>query len=202
MARTRNQDSYDAAREKLLEIGEHLFRQRSFSKTGINDVLALSGVAKGSFYHYFASKEAFGIAVARRYSDRQVELARDVLGRTGTPALARLKTFFETARDDMAKREFKEGCLMCNLTTELADEIPAFQSELNDNWCELSEAIAACLDDADLSVIGLAHLNAEEAADWLLNAWSGALTRMKATGDAGPLNLFIKSVFKDLEHSS
>ena len=59
MARTRNQETYDAAREKLLQIGEQLFRQKSFSETGINDVLKQAGVAKGSFYHYFDSKEEF-----------------------------------------------------------------------------------------------------------------------------------------------
>ena len=85
---------------------------------------------------------------------------------------------------------------MCNLTTELADEVPTFQSELKGNWGDLSGELAACLGKADLSKIGLSHLSAEEAADWLLNAWSGALTRMKATGDDGPLNLFLKSVFK------
>ncbi|MEZ5985480.1 MAG: TetR/AcrR family transcriptional regulator [Hyphomonas sp.] len=196
MARTRNQENYDVAREKLLDTGQQLFRQKSFSETGINDVLKQAGVAKGSFYHYFDSKEEFGIAVAHRYSRAQVESARRILSDQGVPPLARLKNFFEGAKSDMADRGFAEGCLMCNLTTELADEFPAFQSELNDNWTELSAEIAACLWKADLSVIGLSHLSADEAADWLLNAWSGALTRMKAAGNDGPLNLFLKSVFK------
>ena len=196
MARTRNQESYDAAREKLLETGQQLFRQKSFSETGINDVLKQAGVAKGSFYHYFDSKEAFGIAVAHRYSEAQVDFARQILSDQSVAPLARLRNFFESARSDMAHRGFGEGCLMCNLTTELADEIPAFQSELKDNWAGLSAEIAACLREADLSAIGLSHLSAEEAADWLLNAWSGALTRMKAAGNDGPLNLFLKSVFK------
>ena len=89
---------------------------------------------------------------------------------------------------------------MCNLTTELADENPAFQRELDQNWCQLAAEIAKCLQDADLASINLSHLSAEEAADWLLNAWSGALTRMKSTRDAGPLELFMKSIFKSQEN--
>jgi len=85
--------------------------------------------------------------------------------------------------------------LMCNLTTELADERPALQDELERHWRELSAELAACLRKSDLSGTNLAHLPAEEAADWLLNAWSGALTRMKASGNDAPLRLFIKSVF-------
>ena len=196
MARIRNQEHYYAVREKLLETGQQLFRQKSFFETGINDVLKQAGVAKGSFYHYFDSKEDFGIAGAHRYSDTQVDFAHRVLCDERVPPLTRLKNFFEAARSDMEHRRFAEGCLMCNLTTELADEVPTFQSELKGNWGDLSGELAACLGKADLSKIGLSHLSAEEAADWLLNAWSGALTRMKATGDDGPLNLFLKSVFK------
>ncbi|GAB1257515.1 TetR/AcrR family transcriptional regulator [Aurantivibrio plasticivorans] len=195
MARTRNQDAYDAARDKLLDVGEQLFRQHSFAETGINDVLKHAGVAKGSFYHYFDNKESFGVAVARRYSDQQVAFAKAVLTNGKQAPLKRLKTFFSNALKQMEQREYAEGCLMCNLTTELADEYPAFQNELNSNWQALSTALANCLGEADLADIGLAHLKPKEAADWLLNAWSGALTRMKATGDKTPLTLFIKSVF-------
>ena len=196
MARTRDQQTYDAARERLLDTGEQLFRQKSFAETGINDVLKEAGVAKGSFYHYFRSKEDFGIAVAGRYAQAQSGFAHRILNDRAVPPLTRLRNFFEAARADMADRGFAQGCLMCNLTTELADEFPAFQAELKENWTALSAEIAACLRDADLSSVGLSHLTADEAADWLLNAWSGALTRMKATGDDGPLNLFLKSVFR------
>ena len=195
MARTRNQDNYDAARDSLLDTGEQLFRQQSFADTGISDILKKAGVAKGSFYHYFDSKEDFGIAVVQRYSASQNAFARDILDNPNKPGLQRLRKFFTTAKSDMADRGYAEGCLMCNLTTELADEYPAFQAELKQNWDQLSAEIQRCLDPEVMKQIGLSHLKPREAADWLLNAWSGALTRMKATGDAGPLNLFIKSVF-------
>ena len=196
MVRTRNQDNYDAAKTSLLDIGEQLFRQQSFAETGINEVLKQAGIAKGSFYHYFENKEAFGLAVARRYSENQVGFARCFLTDNQQPKLKRLKAFFLAAKADMAKRNYGQGCLMCNLTTELADEYPAFQSELKQNWTQLSAEIKDCLDSEVLTAVGLSHLSPKEAADWLLNAWSGALTRMKATGDSKPLNLFIKSIFE------
>lgn len=199
MARIKNQDAYDAARTRLLDIGETLIRKTSFAETGINDVLREAGIPKGSFYHYFDSKDAFAIAVARHYSNKQVEGARAILRDEAQPPLARLETFFETARKDMKQRGFAQGCLMCNLSTELADEKPEFQKELKEDWHDLSAEVATCLARADLADLNLAHLTAEEAADWLLNAWSGALTRMKANGDDAPLRLFIKTVFKHQE---
>jgi TetR/AcrR family transcriptional repressor of nem operon len=197
MARIKNQEAYDAARIRLLDIGEALIRRTSFAETGINDVLKEADIPKGSFYHYFESKDAFAIAVAEHYSNKQVEAARGILGDQRHPPLKRLKTFFESARKDMKQRGYGQGCLMCNLSTELADEKPEFQRELKQDWRDLAAAVTDCLRDTDLTPLGLAHLEATEAADWLLNAWSGALTRMKANGDDGPLRLFMKTVFKE-----
>ncbi len=115
---------------------------------------------------------------------------------SGAPPLDRLKNFFQNAYEDFESRDFSQGCLMCNLTTELADEEPAFQAVLQANWHELSAVIAACIAGTDKAAIGLDHLTDSEAADWLLNSWSGALTRMKATRDGTPLRLFLKSTFK------
>ena len=197
MARIKNQEAYDAARIRLLDVGEDVIRRTSFAETGINDILKEADIPKGSFYHYFESKDAFAIAVAEHYSNKQVEGARSILSDPRHPPLKRLKTFFETARKDMKQRGYGQGCLMCNLSTELADEKPEFQRELKQDWRDLSAEVTNCLRGTDLSPLGLAHLEAPEAADWLLNAWSGALTRMKANGDDGPLRLFMKTIFKE-----
>ena len=196
MARTRNEEAFGAARDQLLAVGVALIRANSYDGVGINDILKAGGIPKGSFYHYFDSKEAYGLAVARFYHAGQMEAARAVLRDKSRKPLARLKRYFTGALDHYAARDFAEGCLMCNLSTELADENPAFQALLKNQWQELSAEIAACIAQLDRKAVGLAHLSEAEAADWLLNAWSGALTRMKAQRDAGPLRLFLKSVFK------
>jgi TetR/AcrR family transcriptional repressor of nem operon len=84
---------------------------------------------------------------------------------------------------------------MCNLSTELADTNDEFQKMLKKHWAELSSEVAACLALIQLSNIGLSHLTNVEAADWLMNAWSGALVRMKAERSEAPLKLFEKTIF-------
>ncbi|MBO6507459.1 MAG: TetR family transcriptional regulator C-terminal domain-containing protein [Roseibium sp.] len=197
MARTRNEAAYETARTRLLDTGLHLIRVNSFASVGINDILRESEVPKGSFYHYFDSKQTFGIAVARHYHDQLVGFARDCFADTSIPALARLKSFFEGACDSMRDREFAQGCLMCNLSTELSDKNPEFQAELDRHWKALVAEVEACLAEMDLSEIGLSHLSPGEAADWLMNSWSGALTRMKVRRDDTPLALFMRTIFKN-----
>lgn len=196
MARTRNIDTYDEARGRLLSIGVDLIRGESYAAIGINDVLKAAGVPRGSFYHYFESKQAFGLQVAQHYHDAQLANAREVLRDEGRTPLECLRSFFRNAQSDYAARGFGAGCLMCNLSTEMADRNDAFQELLKGHWRELSEEIARCIARLDRADLGLEALSDQEAADWLLNAWSGALARMKAERSAAPLLLFEKSVFK------
>ncbi|MDF1671364.1 MAG: TetR/AcrR family transcriptional regulator [Roseovarius sp.] len=199
LARPRDKDKHLINRERLLDAGEHAFRRTSFSECGINDILSNSGVPKGSFYHHFESKEAFGIAVADRYNETQIMAARACLEDPSLPHIDRVRLFFEQAREDMGSRNFQQGCLMCNLSTELADERPAFQAALDTHWLGMVAVLAECLNEVELSEIGLEHLTPTQAADWLMNAWSGALTRMKASGNDESLALFMRTIFKTKE---
>src|SRR5574343_259443 len=56
-------------RELLLRTGLEVLTEKGFSATGIDEILGRVGVPKGSFYHYFDSKEAFGLELIQRYGD-------------------------------------------------------------------------------------------------------------------------------------
>ncbi len=195
MARTRDIKNYDDAKTRLLDTGMSLIRSESFSGIGINDVLKKSGVPRGSFYHYFKSKEAFGLEVAQYYHGLQIEGANQVLNDHTLTPIARLEAFFRGASEEFKTRNYADGCLMCNLSTELADTNDEFQKILQKHWAELSSEVAECLALIQLGDIGLGHLSNTEAADWLMNAWSGALVRMKAERSEAPLQLFEKTIF-------
>jgi len=57
----------EATRQNLLDTGYRLVLSKGFSALGLQEILKGSGVPKGSFYHYFASKEAFGCALLDDY---------------------------------------------------------------------------------------------------------------------------------------
>ena len=54
-------------RAKLLDQGVAFLTEYGYHGSGLQDILAAVKVPKGSFYHYFASKEAFGAAVIAHY---------------------------------------------------------------------------------------------------------------------------------------
>ncbi len=56
------------ARDRLLEAGVKLVRSIGFTATSVDQLCREAGVTKGAFFHYFASKEALGVALADYWS--------------------------------------------------------------------------------------------------------------------------------------
>src|SRR5688572_28308165 len=54
-------------KERILDAAEEIMLQKSFHSVGLNEILAAVKVPKGSFYHYFESKEHFGVELLRHY---------------------------------------------------------------------------------------------------------------------------------------
>jgi len=63
-------------REKLVRVAEGLMLRDGYSATRVDDVIRKAGLSKGSFYHFFDSKESLGLAALDHYfADRVGRLA-------------------------------------------------------------------------------------------------------------------------------
>lgn len=80
--------------ETLLEKGKELFIQYGFSKTSIDDIVNACGIAKGSFYTYYPSKEELFYAVLRREEEVKNEIISEIM-QESLPPKELLIRFFE-----------------------------------------------------------------------------------------------------------
>jgi AcrR family transcriptional regulator len=108
-------------REALLDTATRLFTEHGFKSTGIAEILACAGVAKGTLYQHFESKEALIEAVLRRLGERfrgrfveAVEQAAD------TPAERLVAVFAVQERLAWSKAGFC-GCPFTRAAGEFAD---------------------------------------------------------------------------------
>lgn len=69
-------------RQHILACGQQLVAGKGFVGVGLSEILASASVPKGSFYHYFASKELFGIALLETYFETYLLNLDALLGRT------------------------------------------------------------------------------------------------------------------------
>src|SRR5258706_2118938 len=80
-------------RSEILDCAQALFLARGYDNASLNEVIAVAGVSKGAFYHYFASKEALLEALAGRVAQGAPGHGADVLDAPRLDALPPLNPF-------------------------------------------------------------------------------------------------------------
>lgn len=85
---------HNERRSEILNVAERLFTQKGYDKCTVNDILKEVGIAKGTFYYYFKSKEEILDAIVMRVTDLIVERASAAAGnRELTPENKLLRVF-------------------------------------------------------------------------------------------------------------
>jgi AcrR family transcriptional regulator len=93
---------------RLLAAAEELFGQRSYGKTTVADICARAGMATGSFYAYFASKEEIFAAVVRGLNTDLRSAMKAALARADGGQRARERACFRVYFDMMSKRPWMD----------------------------------------------------------------------------------------------
>jgi TetR/AcrR family transcriptional repressor of nem operon len=182
------------SRDHLVNAALETLHQRGFNGAAVQDITDAAGVPKGSFYNYFESKEALALAVIDRYAQNQRALAA-VLSDESLPAVERLRRYFSSLATIFAEQNYERGCLLGNLSTELADQSRPIRDRLGATFAAWSRAIETCIRDGQKS--GEISWDGEPRvlAAFLLNSFEGAVLRMKVEKDGSPLEHFMTLIF-------
>ncbi|PIE93679.1 TetR/AcrR family transcriptional regulator [Bacillus fungorum] len=81
---------YEERRKEILETAERLFITKGYTKTTVNDILKEIGIAKGTFYHYFKSKEEVMDEIIMRIIKEDVAKAKVIVSNPNIPVLEKL----------------------------------------------------------------------------------------------------------------
>ncbi|WP_374966835.1 TetR/AcrR family transcriptional regulator [Lysinibacillus sp. RS5] len=91
--------------ETLLSKSKELFIQYGFSKTSIDDIVNACGIAKGSFYSYYPTKEELFYAVLRREEEIKNNIITEVMSES-LPPKELLMRFFDISFKAIEENEF------------------------------------------------------------------------------------------------
>ncbi|NLP60827.1 TetR/AcrR family transcriptional regulator [Paraburkholderia sacchari] len=175
-------------RQHILDTAMPILLGKGFSAVGLNEILAAAGVPKGSFYHYFGSKEAFGEALLTSYFAEYAErLAVQLSSEAGTPA-TRLIGYFDAWRVMQCADGPDGKCLAVKLGAEVSDLSEPMRAVLRRGTDEIIARIAACIEEgrADGSLSGVSDAAVTAAA--LYQLWLGATLMEKIRRDRSPLD--------------
>lgn len=77
-------------RNEILDVAERLFATKGFDGTSTNDILEEIGIARGTLYYHFKSKEDILDAMIDRITVRLLNDAGKIAGQTEIPVLQRI----------------------------------------------------------------------------------------------------------------
>ena len=162
--------------------------QKGYAAVGLTEVLTAARVPKGSFYHYFGSKDAFGEALMQAYFvDYLADMDRD-FGDGSVPAADRLLTYLQRWRDTQTLDDCQGRCLAVKLGAEVADLSESMRAALVDGTGGIIDRLERILrrgvEDGSL-VVGA---DLRSTAEVVYDAWLGASVLAKIHRSPAPLD--------------
>ncbi len=189
---------YEDTREALIRCGMELLTEQGFINTGLDQILKKVNVPKGSFYHYFENKEAFGYVVLENYSAYFIHKLEKHLVHSDLPALERLQRFIDDAIQGVERFDFKRGCLVGNLTQEFGSSHAFFKQKLEDVFQQWNQRITDCLKLAQAEGALAKQADCEKLANFFWIGWEGAVMHSKLHQNKQAMELFAEQFFLSL----
>jgi TetR/AcrR family transcriptional repressor of nem operon len=182
-------------RSAIIRIGTDLIARQGFNATGIDAILKEAGVPKGSFYHFFKSKEEFGLAVIDHFAERFEQRLETFLRDEEVTPLNRIRNYLESGLARVEQNRCSKGCLIGNLGQEMADLNERFRACLEEVFGMWRERFADCLHEAQQSGDLSSGINPAVVAGYILSGWEGAILRTKVMKSPQPMRDFIEVLF-------
>ncbi|MEU7941412.1 TetR/AcrR family transcriptional regulator [Microbispora bryophytorum] len=180
MGRPRTFD-IDAAVDRAME----LFWRQGFEGTSTEDLVEGLGIARGSLYKAFGSKEQLYAMALRRYCERHATGLIEMLDRAEQVRPAIRAALLELAEADLADPEL--GCLLVNAATERSAHQDTVQ-QVSRTMGRIESALAGALERAQARGDIAADKKPRELAQFLTTFLQGLRVMGKARADRAFLN--------------
>ncbi len=164
--------------EALGRITE-VFWAKGFEGTSMSDLVAATGLKKGSLYAAFGDKQAMYLAALAHYDRKWVSGLVRCLSED-KPPMARLERFLQSAIEGAAGRKGARGCFLCNAAVDRAPTDRTAKQVVKASLARLEKALANL-------VAALPVAQPEKTAQHLLSVYFGL--RVLAKGGGAPADL-------------
>ncbi|HAS8247713.1 TPA: TetR/AcrR family transcriptional regulator [Vibrio vulnificus] len=160
-------------RQHILDVGYQLVVNQGFTAVGLSQLLKEAGVPKGSFYHYFKSKEQFGQALIEDYFLQYLARLETHFNQRNDSGFDNLVSYFSRCLSIENGVCNANRCLVVKLSAEVSDLSEAMRDTLSQGAqriiLALASAVQTGIDDGSITVN-----NATTTAQQLYQQWLGA----------------------------
>lgn len=165
-------------RQHIIDVAKSLMTHKGYTAVGLLEVLKTAGVPKGSFYHYFRSKEEFGQALLEEYFQEYIGRVDIVMAAQGNGA-ERLLGYLRYWAKTQAFDHPEEKCLVVKLGAEVCDLSQDMRSVLEEGTALIIQRITRCIEQGKADGSITTTQDAEALAESLYQLWLGASLLVK-----------------------
>ncbi len=177
--------------DNILDKGIDLFRLNGYHNTGVRDILKACNMPKGSFYHSFESKEDFVIKAIERFDEIISKDFEKNLSDESLSYFDRIKNHFMIHIKWYTNNDYRVGCLLGNLSTEVAGTIDAVSNKISGIYEQWSRGLASFIEKGQKAGEISSNIEALDLANYLFDSFNGSLGRMKVERSGKPLEQFL-----------
>ncbi|WP_428553569.1 TetR/AcrR family transcriptional regulator [Pseudomonas edaphica] len=177
-----------STRQVILDTAQVIVGRKGFSAVGLNEILQAAEVPKGSFYHYFNSKDAFGVVLLDSYFDHYVNGMQQLFNQPGLSGFAKLMRYWHSWVDNQTSCTDTGKCLAVKLGAEVSDLSEPMRLALQRGTARTIELLAQALQHGveDGSLPAQSH--PESLARRLYALWLGTSVMSKITRTSAPFD--------------
>ncbi|BDB19119.1 TetR family transcriptional regulator [Pseudomonas sp. CYM-20-01] len=177
-----------SARQTILDTAQRIVGRKGFSAVGLNEILQAAEVPKGSFYHYFNSKDAFGVVLLDHYFDHYVQGMQQLFEQPGMSQHAKLMRYWHSWINNQTGCTDAGKCLAVKLGAEVSDLSEPMRLALQRGTARtiglLAEALQQGVEDGSVTLTQ----HPESLAQRLYALWLGTSVMSKITRTAAPFD--------------
>ncbi|MEX6503574.1 TetR/AcrR family transcriptional regulator [Pseudomonas sp. 25A3E] len=179
-------------RDLILAKGAEVMTRRGYHGAGVQEIVQAAGVPKGSFYHYFASKEDFAVQALQQVYEPRLQRYAQALANAALSPRQRIVAYYAELVEHFARQEKLEyHCFIGSLSFEMAELSPTLGAQVDAILQRSADILQQCLEQAQAAGELAADEDCANLASFVANAWQGALTRLKVSNSTRALDDFM-----------
>ena len=169
-------------KDKLLDAAERLMLAKGFAATAVDDICEAAGVTKGSFFHYFESKDRLGREVLERFC-ASGKKRHDALWGRETDPLKRVYAYIDNLIALSKDPSMSNGCLLGLFSQELCDTNPQIRAACRKGFDDWANSVGEAVAGAKAAYRPRASFRPRELAEHLIAVVEGSMIMGKARRD-------------------
>jgi len=189
------------SKEKLVRAARDLMLAQGYPITSVDEIINAAGVSKGSFYHYFDSKEELGLTAMHEFLADGAALMMDGPFQDVVDPEQRAIAFLKHV-ESIAMRLWDHGCLLVMFSVDLAGTSSRVREETTAVLLSLIERLATILRPLAKEGGGNMPVTAKALTNMYLAIIDGSLVYARATGDSKSIVRNLKTFRQQIERVS